>query len=81
MNNTLVPTLNDTPRPKRGRKPRHAERGQNFTVYLTPSQRRVLEYIGARAEIGGGVSAGITYLINKFAKELTQKTTNNNSSN
>ena len=75
MNNTLVPTL-DTPRSKRGRKPRHAERGQNFTVYLTPSQRRVLEYIGARSEVGGGVSAGITYLINRFAKELTQKTTN-----
>lgn len=74
--NNLVPNLNDMPRSKRGRKPRHAERGQNFTVYLTPSQRRVLEYIGARAEIGGGVSAGITYLINKFAKELTQKTTN-----
>lgn len=74
MNNTLVPTLNDTPRSKRGRKPRHSERGQNFTVYLTPSQRRVLEYIGARAEVGGGVSAGITYLINKFAKELTAQT-------
>lgn len=80
MNNTLVPTL-DTTRSKRGRKPRRSERGQNFTVYLTPSQRKVLEYIGARAEIGGGVSAGITYLINKFAKELTQTTTNNNSSN
>ena len=79
--NNLVPNLTDTPRSKRGRKPRHAERGQNFTVYLTPSQRRVLEYIGARAEVGGGVSAGITYLINKFAKELTQTTTNNNSSN
>lgn len=74
MTNNLVPTLNDTPRSKRGRKPRHSERGQNFTVYLTPSQRRVLEYIGARAEVGGGVSAGITYLINKFAKELTAQT-------
>lgn len=73
MTNNLVPTL-DVTRSKRGRKPRHAERGQNFTVYLTPSQRKVLEYIGARAEIGGGVSAGITYLINKFAKELTAQT-------
>lgn len=74
--NNLVPNLNDTPRSKRGRKPRRSERGQNFTVYLTPSQRKVLEYIGARSEVGGGVSAGITYLINRFAKELTQKTTN-----
>lgn len=79
--NNLVPNLNDMPRSKRGRKPRHAERGQNFTVYLTPSQRRVLEYIGARSEVGGGVSAGITYLINRFAKELTQKTTNSSEVN
>lgn len=80
--NNLVPNLNDTPRSKRGRKPRRSERGQNFTVYLTPSQRRVLEYIGARSEVGGGVSAGITYLINRFAKELTAQTSQTtNSSN
>lgn len=73
--NNLVPTTLDT-HSRRGRKPRRGERGRNYTVYLTPAQRDVLAYIGARVETGGGISAGITYLISKFAKTVAENNNN-----
>lgn len=59
---------------KAGRPCDHGTRGRNFSVYLTESERDILDKIGRKVQpINGGVSVGIRALIKYFIEHAQQE--------
>lgn len=53
-----------------GRPRMYKARGVNYTIYITPQEKQVLDYLGKAHSNGGkaGLSNGIRYLLQFFAE-------------
>lgn len=75
-NESLIPaleTVNNTVPMKPGRPTVQEQKGHSYTIYLTPAEKQLLDYLGKKY-VGPkkGLSSGIRFLIGFFSENYNK---------